>query len=680
MFGQQPRYKLTYLNAPDADSSIPASAWIYEALVKPVKDETKTPAELKQALIALPDASRRELLNRECLIEKETYEKGRQFVKDTCFGCHAVTPLLAWCTRSFEALGIADLISMGADINKQLSFEAVSRSTEFATKLSQDSRTKRVLPTHTFTILHICLLGFESGRYSKIKLFNYSQSPLGDMPGLKLLLSNGAVVEPLHLSMCANNWEIQCYLRHVYFSTLSKHAVCHQSEADPSLSAALKHMTSDFIARHNQLTSYTAAWSAIWEHIPSSQRQAYVDAALQTSLRFEAYVVIHKTLSEKVTAEAAKLKAFRSNAQLKVVNELLADVDHLVTFSGRKSQSHHELVGTEQKQAKDQQVLEYRLSRIKLDRALTQQKMKECENEQKQKLAQLHGMTKEISSAIEQANSALNQALELPMRDVSCMQAHAVCCLLMGRDLDETPFSERNLDGKSFLKLVDYDLVEILQLELVGLRHRLLYCFRQAAYKAAPALFKVDFEAGTVELKEWLLRQDGVDPTHAERIFKAKIDIITAHDIQDIELAAAGIPFEARKPLTALIQSAGNSVHGHPPTQVVAAAAASKEDMSVVRAAVLKRNPELQARMGIIVPTEPIPEELMCPITLVLMEDPVMADDEHTYERAAISTWLQMEGTSPLTRERMSDSLKTNRMALSMIRRFKEKNPGLSAS
>ena len=33
--------------------------------------------------------------------------------------------------------------------------------------------------------------------------------------------------------------------------------------------------------------------------------------------------------------------------------------------------------------------------------------------------------------------------------------------------------------------------------------------------------------------------------------------------------------------------------------------------------------------------------ELVCPITRELMVDPVIAADEHTYERAAITTWLR---------------------------------------
>ncbi len=44
-----------------------------------------------------------------------------------------------------------------------------------------------------------------------------------------------------------------------------------------------------------------------------------------------------------------------------------------------------------------------------------------------------------------------------------------------------------------------------------------------------------------------------------------------------------------------------------------------------------------------------VPNELMCPITLCVMTDPVLAMDGHTYERAAIERWLRARRTSPRT-------------------------------
>jgi hypothetical protein len=50
-----------------------------------------------------------------------------------------------------------------------------------------------------------------------------------------------------------------------------------------------------------------------------------------------------------------------------------------------------------------------------------------------------------------------------------------------------------------------------------------------------------------------------------------------------------------------------------------------------------------------------VPEGLSCPITGLLLNDPVVCCDGHTYERAAISRWFAqrrsqgLELTSPLT-------------------------------
>ena len=48
-----------------------------------------------------------------------------------------------------------------------------------------------------------------------------------------------------------------------------------------------------------------------------------------------------------------------------------------------------------------------------------------------------------------------------------------------------------------------------------------------------------------------------------------------------------------------------------------------------------------------------MPNELLCPITLCIMSDPVpdpvLAMDGHTYERAAIERWLRARRTSPRT-------------------------------
>lgn len=50
----------------------------------------------------------------------------------------------------------------------------------------------------------------------------------------------------------------------------------------------------------------------------------------------------------------------------------------------------------------------------------------------------------------------------------------------------------------------------------------------------------------------------------------------------------------------------------------------------------------------------------VCPITQEIMQDPVVASDGHTYERAAITDWQKSKSTSPITREPITAEFKPN--------------------
>jgi hypothetical protein len=52
--------------------------------------------------------------------------------------------------------------------------------------------------------------------------------------------------------------------------------------------------------------------------------------------------------------------------------------------------------------------------------------------------------------------------------------------------------------------------------------------------------------------------------------------------------------------------------------------------------------------------------QFICPITQIIMTDPVICQDGHCYERSAIKEWLKNNSTSPNTREQMGKVLLTN--------------------
>ena len=71
------------------------------------------------------------------------------------------------------------------------------------------------------------------------------------------------------------------------------------------------------------------------------------------------------------------------------------------------------------------------------------------------------------------------------------------------------------------------------------------------------------------------------------------------------------------------------------------------------------------------------PEELCCPITLSLLEDPVvLVGDGHVYSRAAIEDWLRRGNTtSPMSGEALdSTRLVPCHMAYSIVVRWCEAN------
>ena len=77
---------------------------------------------------------------------------------------------------------------------------------------------------------------------------------------------------------------------------------------------------------------------------------------------------------------------------------------------------------------------------------------------------------------------------------------------------------------------------------------------------------------------------------------------------------------------------------------------------------------------------ESIPHECFCPITQEIMEEPVIAQDGHTYERAAIQEWLDRgHRNSPKTGARLLNAeLTPNHTMHSLIEDLKANIPVLA--
>ena len=69
------------------------------------------------------------------------------------------------------------------------------------------------------------------------------------------------------------------------------------------------------------------------------------------------------------------------------------------------------------------------------------------------------------------------------------------------------------------------------------------------------------------------------------------------------------------------------------------------------------------------------PQELRCPITNILMNEPVMAADGFTYERAAITDWIEFHRTSPKTGAQISPHLFPNIEKKSQVDHWRASQP-----
>ena len=76
----------------------------------------------------------------------------------------------------------------------------------------------------------------------------------------------------------------------------------------------------------------------------------------------------------------------------------------------------------------------------------------------------------------------------------------------------------------------------------------------------------------------------------------------------------------------------------------------TRDDLKYLRVEMLGDRTQLMKKIEVIKERHEMPDHFMCPITGEVLEDPVIAMDGFTYERAAITTWFQRHDTSPMTR------------------------------
>lgn len=70
-------------------------------------------------------------------------------------------------------------------------------------------------------------------------------------------------------------------------------------------------------------------------------------------------------------------------------------------------------------------------------------------------------------------------------------------------------------------------------------------------------------------------------------------------------------------------------------------------------------------------------QDLICPISQSIFLNPVIASDGHTYEKSEIEKWYNKNNTSPITREKITNTFIPNYIIKNLISKYLEKNPSM---
>jgi len=140
--------------------------------------------------------------------------------------------------------------------------------------------------------------------------------------------------------------------------------------------------------------------------------------------------------------------------------------------------------------------------------------------------ADFAGLGTQLEAGIAEATALLEPVKRMRIEEADVAQAHNMCCLLLGRELDYDVFTAQELDGPALLLLLDGDLVRLFDLQPVGHRQRLLYGLRKLALEQDFSVFDVDFDA-SVQALTAALQEQRVAPELVAKVMEAKLDCYT---------------------------------------------------------------------------------------------------------------------------------------------------------
>jgi len=232
----------------------------------------------------------------------------------------------------------------------------------------------------------------------------------------------------------------------------------------------------------------------------------------------------------------------------------------------------------------------------------------------------------------------------------------------------------QEIGGAVLPDLTEADMQGVLGLTRLGDRRRLAVALRRLAQGQGfpPPATARHQQPGALawdvaQAAQWLV-EEGFGELAA--VFTAQaVDgecllLLRAEDLAGLGVATVGQRSRLTRQLEALtkLTYAGQVVRG----QGKGVAGGAVLPVAEVLAAVLEENEELQQRMAELRAEAAadravdVPPQFFCPILQDLMQDPVMAMDGHTYERAAITTWFRRSARSPMTNLEIPPTLVPN--------------------
>ena len=250
----------------------------------------------------------------------------------------------------------------------------------------------------------------------------------------------------------------------------------------------------------------------------------------------------------------------------------------------------------------------------------------------------------------------------------------------LGSPVPLSVLEKEEVSGIVLVSLTEGDMETVFKISTLGERRRLSETLRRLTERRgfdAPETLHWDVERVCAWLAEESLAP--LQQSFREQAVDGEVLLtLTREDLERIGVTALG----GRATLMKKIEKAKKQHYAGQVIGLAGSGAAptaggrglSAEQQRLVLEQVLQENAALAERIAAArenatanaAAAEP-PHNYLCPITGELMDDPVVAADGHTYERAAIETWFRRRNTSPMTNQVIAPTLLPNFTVRSMI-------------